>query len=119
MTEIKDTENHKTLEPIKDESQAIENKSQDHETAPVELYNSKVAEEQQNKIDEQNEYFQSVQTAFLERIKFLKKKLETKRQKEMKNMKFIGESGKQRDPFKAMFDKHVGKKPSLKIKAKR
>ena len=55
----------------------------------MEVYDTKLGEEKERQAKEQEAYFQLVQKRFQEKIKLLKKKLDYKRKKEMKALKFM------------------------------
>lgn len=70
----------------------------------VKIFDLNQANEQEALKRDQEQYFKIVEQNFIERIKLMKKKLENKRKKEMRNLKFIGDDGNHKDPFEAYFD---------------
>lgn len=105
MTEIKDIDTRQK-EIIEDKhfKSVLADPLNPGNATSVQLYDINQVKEQETFKRDQEEYFKIVEQNFTERIKLLKKKLENKRKKEMKNLKFIGDDGKHKDPFEVYFD---------------
>ena len=121
MTEIKDIEGKKQdmIEDKHLKAVLSDPLKQDNATS-LQLYDINQAKQQELMKKDQEEYFKLVEQNFVERIKLMKKKLENKKKKEMRNLKFIGDDGKKKDPFKVYFDSShkIVSKSAKKLKAK-
>jgi hypothetical protein len=89
MTEIKHSDEQKSIDHISDKSKALVDPNHSSNTGRMEIYDSRLVDEKERQTMEQEAYFQLVQKRFQEKIKLLKKKVEFKRKKEMKALKFI------------------------------
>ena len=87
VTEIKHNEEQRSLEPGLHSSKALLDPNQNTHSRSIEVYNSEHAKGQETTRREQEEYFKSIEKHFQQRIKFMQKKLTTKKKKEMRNLK--------------------------------